>query len=734
MTEEPSVLDYIKSKLNPWKYPRLDLPAAQRERNTELPARSEYDPQLTAATPIAGTTEALVDFPTAGQISAARVEERLSVVSGPWPWRALLALSTALVAQLILEPPEGDLELGSALYLIAAIVLVWSAWSGEWIAAPIPEVERLADPLTVRRAGVLVGVPLALIAFLSFKGGLFTTANLFWWYFALVFLLWAFWLESSRSRAWLSHLAAFLARPQWSLSISRWTLLVLAVTVLAVFFRTYQLNQVPPEMNSDHAEKLLDVGDVLAGQYNIFFPRNTGREALQFYLIAATAKYFGTGISFTSMKIGTILAGLLTLPFIYLLGKEVANRRVGLLAVAFAGIAYWPNVIARLSLRFAFYPLFVAPALYFLIRGLRRSNRNDFILSGIFLGIGLHGYTPIRILPFVIIIAVAIYLLHKHSQGVRNQTILYLALLASFAMILFLPLARYAFEYPDLFAYRAFTRLGDWERPLPGPGLLIFLQNLWNAMIMFGWDNGEVWTVSIPHRPALDVVSAALFYLGMVLLLVRYLRRRHWLDLFLLLSVPLLMLPSILSLAFPEENPVLSRTSGAVVTVFLIVGIAADGLFNAIRSSGGQIRKFVAAGLMVVLILLSSQQNYDLVFHQYYQNYRLSSWNTSEIGQVIAEFADTIGNQDSAWVMGYPHWVDTRLVGINAGYPAKDYAMFVEQLDSTTLIPGAKLFIIHPDDAQAVSAIEQLYPRGSLKRYSSKVETKDFLMYFVPPE
>ena len=71
----------------------------------------------------------------------------------------------------------------------------------------------------------------------------------------------------------------------------------------------------------------------------------------------------------------------------------------GLFALLFAGIGYWPNVISRVGLRFPLYPLFVAPTLYYLLRGLRTRNRNDFILSGLFLGLGLHGYSPIRILP-----------------------------------------------------------------------------------------------------------------------------------------------------------------------------------------------------------------------------------------------------------------------------------------------------------------------------------------------
>ena len=80
---------------------------------------------------------------------------------------------------------------------------------------------------------------------------------------------------------------------------------------------------------------------------------------------------------------------------------------------------------------------------------------------------------------------------------------------------------------------------------------------------MFNWDDGEIWVHSVIHRPALDVVSGALFLIGVVLLSIRYIRKRRWLDLFLILSIPLLTMPSILSLAFPGENPALNRAGGA---------------------------------------------------------------------------------------------------------------------------------------------------------------------------
>jgi hypothetical protein len=302
-------------------------------------------------------------------------------------------------------------------------------------------------------------------------------------------------------------------------------------------------------------------------------------------------------------------------------------------------------------------------------------------------------------------------------------------------LVVFLPLLRYSIDNPESFSYRSFSRLGSVERPLPGPAGEIFLKNLWKALTMFAWDDGEIWVISVTHRPALDIISAALFYIGVVLLLVRYIRRRHWLDLFLLLSIPMLMLPSILSLAFPAENPALNRLSGVMVPVFLLIAIALDGLMTAFQthlspSWGSK----VAWGLAVGCIVLASFQNYALVFDEYQRVFELSSWNTSEMGQVVHFFTTSVGSPDTAYVVAFPHWVDTRLVGMNAGYPLKDYAIWPEQLAGTLADPRAKLFLVKPEDAQGLSTLQSLYPQGVLQEYTSRVENHNFYMFFVPPQ
>jgi hypothetical protein len=589
----------------------------------------------------------------------------------------------------------------------------------------------------VRKIPLIVSFPFLILAFITFGGDHFNLTNIFFWLITIVCVVATFWVPNPRRTFGerFKKFVAFLKNPILNIHITPWAWLIFAAVLVAISFRFYWLNRVPGEMFSDHAEKLLDISDVLNGQTSIFFPRNTGREADQMYITAAIILLFKTGVSFISLKLGTALVGILTLPYVYRLGKEIGNKWVGLLAFVLASFAYWPNVISRVGLRFPLYAFFVAPLLFYMIRGLRTSNRNDFVMAGLALGFGLQGYSPMRIVPFVVLIAIGVYFAHSQSKGKRSQTISALLILAFVSFIIFLPLFRYALENPEMFGYRAFTRLGTVERPLPGPAWQIFLSNLWNASIMFFWKNGNIWVHSIPDRPALDVISAALFFLGIVLLLVRYIRQRNWVDLFLLLSIPLLMLPSILSLAFPDENPSLNRTDAAIVPVFVVCAIALEGLLSSLykRANSNWGRGFA----MVVglgLIGTSAIMNFNLVFHVYNDEFMAGAWNTKEMGQIIHDFANSVGTYDSAYVVPFPYWVDTRLVGINAGQPTKDYALWPENFNDTLSVTTAKLFIVKEEDKKDLDTLLGLYPQAAYWLHTNPLEGKNFYVISVPAQ
>jgi hypothetical protein len=491
--EEPSVLDYVISKLAFWKNITIEIP----------PAIPDEDHSIHQEEPIA----------TSMNVDRVRLDTASTPLRISWLEIIILSFSVimALIAQRVLEPPDRNLSVGIVLYAISLIGILWIILSKGLGVTDIPVKDgskafqfQTEQPSIV--LGAVIIVFLTAITYLFFGDNRFTFINTALWMLTLFTFIRMVWIADIKTIPFHKRFGKMVRSfIDSGITAKPWTILLVASFLLVAFFRLYQLNEVPAEMFSDHAEKLLDVSDVLDGQTSVFFIRNTGREAIQMYLTAAVARIFKTGLSFDSLKIGTILAGLFTLPFIYLLGKEIANRQVGLYAMLFAGIAYWPNVISRVALRFALYPLFVAPMLFYLVRGLKNKRRNDFILSGIALGLGMHGYSPFRFVPIVVLVAVGLYLLHRQSRGARLQTIYALLMLVVVSLIIFLPLMRFALDNPEMFSNRMLTRIGTAERPYPDPPLQIFIKNLWHAMTMFFWDNGNIWVHSVPGRPALDI-------------------------------------------------------------------------------------------------------------------------------------------------------------------------------------------------------------------------------------
>lgn len=651
------------------------------------------------------------------------------------PWWTFGAVAFALIAQFLLEPsPSRTPWPGVVLYIGAFGCLLVAIFSDEWQLPDLRPDDEGELKTVFRIDFFLVGFLLAIFAFILFGSGQFNGLNTPLWILAIIFSFLSVWQRKPHGKLRIQTLYENFSKKGITIRITRWTVVVLAVISVILFFNFFRLDSVPPEMVSDQAEKLLDINDILNGSRAVYFPRNTGREVLHFYLTAAYVRLFNLDVNFLNLKVVAVLANLLTLFFIYLLGKEIGNKWVGLSAVLFAGMAYWPLLFSRLALRIPYYPLFVAPVMYFLVRGLRRQNINDILWTGLFLGLGLHGYTPFRIVPIFVVFGILIFIFHKASRKKRLPAIFALIVIAFVSLLVFLPLLRYWLANPDLFGYRAFSRLTGMEVGFQKSPILIFLENFWKASVMFFWDNGTIWAHSIPNRPALELVTGALYFLGITGLIVRYIRKHRWQDLFLLVSIPMLLMPSILSLAYPGENPCLNRTAGAIVPVFLIVGLAFETLIRTIRTHlSPRHGRMVAVLIAVVMVMWSGVNNYKLVFDQYYAIYQASSWNTSEIGRSAALFIESIGSPENTFVVGYPHWVDSRLVAINAGYTGWDFAIMPDEIPATENDPKAKMFFLNIDDNENMALLKTLFPSGVLWQFDSAVAYKDFVIFFVPP-
>jgi hypothetical protein len=492
--------------------------------------------------------------------------------------------------------------------------------------------------------------------------------------------------------------------------------ILLAILALGAVFRFAGLAENPLDMNSDQAEKLLDVGDVLRGTSYIFFERNTGREPWQFYWTVALIKLFGLRPDFMALKLGTSLIGWLMLPAIFLLGREVLGSRGALLATLFAAVASWGVITARFGLRYPLAPCAVAWTLFFLVRGLRRDSRNSLLAAGVWAGIGLQGYTAYRfmlvIAPLLGLIWLAWLLAHgqREAAGRAWRSAL---LAAALALLVMLPLLRYGVDRPDQLLYRAATRLTDAEQAIPGSPARILLDNLKNVLLMFNFTRDRVWVANLPDRPAMDVVLGGLLVAGAAACLAHSWRTRNPWPALTLLAGLLMLTPSALSIAFPDENPSVVRTGGALPALMVVCAAGPALLLERLRAAGRP-RLYAGALLAVTaLALLVAGLNQRRVFVDYPAQYCPLAQNASDIGRELLAWEARGNDRAAAWIVGYPHWVDSRAVGVWIGeisFP--NTLMGPDQARAVELGGRPGWFVLNRDDLPTLRALYERYPGG----------------------
>jgi hypothetical protein len=647
-----------------------------------------------------------------------------------------LILTIAGQAVLIYNP-EGY-RLGLLLLALGVAAFVGNLWYDHLFGLPRAQ-QALAESRLSFRWGLLgLSLVTGAFGFWDAHDNTFRLAGVVAWFISVAAWLASTWEWRTTPAEWFTgvraRLAPLLRAEGLNVRITRMAALAALVLVVGAYFRFAQLPTIPPEMTSDHIEKLFDVHDLVNGDNRIYFERNTGREPIQFYFAAFLVNVFNTGFTYLTLKITSSVAGFLMLPFIFLLGRELQDDRFGLLAMAMAAISFWATAISRVGLRFPLTPLFVAPVLLFLLRGIRRHSRNDFLLSGLFMGIGLYGYSTIRIVPVALLAVLVWFFIWPQPAATRRRLIANAILMFATTFIVFLPLYRYATSPNNIFWYRSISRLGSSEQPINGNPIVVFLQNNWNGLRMFNWLGDQVWVNTLPGKPALDTISGALFLCGVAFLLARLIVRRDRVAGALLLLVPSLILASTLSLAFPDENPSVVRAGAVIPVVFLIVAyplwLLWQRLLQVWPGATGRLLGVVCLGGLVGGAALI---NSNMYFVQYPAQYIGSAQNASEIGAVVHDFATTVGSYDRAWICLHPYWADTRAVGIYAGDIGWEQVMPPEEFTKLQGDPRPLLVILNPRGKQCIAAMRADFPTGKLSLIRSARGTdRDFLAYFVP--
>lgn len=607
------------------------------------------------------------------------------------------------------------------------------------ITTPVRLEEAMPIQKSGRRASASLQIAVAAAAILTFglsSDNEFNSDNILAWVVSVAIFFYTFWEPQKNWNEWrewgrarLESARSFVSN---GLRISSRAVLFVAIILLALFFYYYNLSGVPAEMDSDHAEKLLDVNDIVVrGLRPIFLERNTGREPLQFYLTAAYVWLSGHRIDHMALKSITALMGVLVVVGTFFLARELFDDEVAFPTAALIAISKWPVTIARMGLRFPFTPVFIAPFAFFLFRALKRKSRNDFLMAGFFLGAGLLGYNAFRLAPLLSVIFVVLWIFtHPIEREERSRLLVNFGLMAAMSFVVFMPVFRYSMDNPDKFWYRALTRVANTETEIAGSPLRIFGNNVWNAALMFNWIGDEAWPNTIPGDPALDYFTGGIFLLGVMYALYRLFRYREWAYAFVFLGIFVMQLPSSLSLAFPNENPSVVRAGGSIPFVFMLAALPLAWVMHVSREASGRATMALIALLLFAMI---ARTNFLRYFRDFDLNYRTSSWNSSEVAAEITAFANTVGDYDHAYIMLFPHWIDTRNVAINMGRIGWDQTIpSADDLEEMAGDPSNKLIVLNVNDERNMMRLQEIFPNAQIRVYHSSTPTRDFVLMYVP--
>ncbi len=328
-------------------------------------------------------------------------------------------------------------------------------------------------------------------------------------------------------------------------SRSRAFWIVAGLTVLAAALRFATLG-----LQSYHHDEVVTAGRILRGSFwHAMDAVGFSESAPPLYYALAWFWTQATGTGEFGLRSISALAGVATVPVAYFVGIELRGRRAGLWTAALVAVnpmLLWYSQEAR---AYALLVLLCAASLLFCVRALRRGERRDFVLWGVFSGLALatHYFAAFALA------AEALLLIRR-----RGRAALPGHAIAALSALALAPLAIHQMSYGHA-EWISNSSLGH---------------RLGEAALNFA--TGETSDIiARPERPGLAVLPLALALAALLLIALRGVREeRRSAAIPLAVAAGAIGIPLLLALILPGKDFVIARNVlPALVPLLIVVAI-----------------------------------------------------------------------------------------------------------------------------------------------------------------
>ena len=412
--------------------------------------------------------------------------------------------------------------------------------------------------------------------------------------------------------------------------------LLAGIAVAGLYIRALNISNIPPGASLDEGLALYQANSIMRGELTGPFISNVQFQvaSLYYYVLAMLGKIWP--LSLELARLVSVVAGVLTIIFTYFLGRELYNRRTGLLAAALTTVSCVPLIYSRVAWLWIFVPLLAVAAFYFYLLGERKGKPIFFALSGLLLGLGLYYYNAAKMAPLVLAIYWGLLAIKKDTRPFILKNFRSLLVVVIMAFVVFLPLLQFIIMHPAAYLFRISTESAftghnkDWLTPA-------FLRQLishgLDTFLMFTTKASRYGYFNYPFKPLLDPVSSFLALTGLAVI-ISGIRKKN--NMFMLVWLTMAIAPALL--AFHAEDPNTQRAILAIPAILLAAAAGFDTLLSYTEKVGKTAAVIIAPLVIIAAMIFVSYDNLNTYFKLYPNNRDVQSsfYNEPKVAADVA--------------------------------------------------------------------------------------------------
>ena len=402
--------------------------------------------------------------------------------------------------------------------------------------------------------------------------------------------------------------------------------ILILVILLGFFLRICQVSLMPPSLNWDEVSHGYNAYSIIKNgtdEWGVSFPlifRAFGDYKLPVYIYATAASEIFFGLSAFAVRFPSVLSGVVSIVFMYLLTRKLfKEEKVALITAFLMAISPWDLFLSRIAVEANLALALIISGIYFLVSGIEKKNKT--LILGVFLlSLSVWTYNSARV--FVPLILVA-YLIIYRKELMKNFSVSKVHILISgfLVALFFIPMfyqlvhtegsARY--ENVQILDQGAIAQINDLRQKTNMPDAVERV--LFNKVTYFGesfainyikhfspsflfFSGGDNYQFNVQGFGLLYIVNLPIFAYGFFLLLSKARKKKTVQVLF----VWLLLSPVAASIT--RESPHTLRSIMMVAPVIIITGYGVIKLSKKFDS-----KYFLGAYILILIISFVSYWN-----------------------------------------------------------------------------------------------------------------------------